>query len=367
MCRVNGLKDLFKMTTEQKTMKAAVLTEVGKPLVIMDNIIIPSLCRGQVLVKIAYAGLCRSQLMEAQGLRGEDRYLPHMLGHEGSGIVVSVGDGVTKVKPKDEVVLGWIKGEGLEAGGTKYQTSAGQIINAGHVTTFSEYAIISENRVVKKPKATPMDLALLYGCAIPTGAGVVLHSIKEQASLKPVTIAFFGLGGVGLSALMACKSCIFEKIIAVDISQDKLQLAEELGATHTVNAKNEDPVKAIHSLTHGQGVDFSIEAAGLVKTIEQAFLSVKNNGGRCIFISHPAAGHKIQLDPFDLICGKHIEATWGGGSRPDIDAPYFDRLYTDGLLPLDKLISKKYTLEGINQAMQDLESGNIARALITMG
>ena len=143
--------------------------------------LIPS--RGQVLVKLAYSGVCRSQLMEIQGGRGPDAYLPHLLGHEGSGKVIGVGEGVSKVSPGDLVVLGWLKGSGLESGGVQYNcNSLSQKINAGGVTTFNEYALVSENRVVPLPAGVPLDIAVLFGCAVPTGAGIITNDIQPIAA-----------------------------------------------------------------------------------------------------------------------------------------------------------------------------------------
>ena len=146
-------------------MQAAVLLKINQPLEIYE-LNIPALIAGQVLVKILFSGLCRSQVMEVRGHRGEDLWLPHLLGHEGAGVVVEVGAGVSKVKPGDEVILGWIKGEGAEAPGAKY-TIGDQVINSGRVTTLSNYSIVSESRLVKKPANLPFDEAILFGCAIP--------------------------------------------------------------------------------------------------------------------------------------------------------------------------------------------------------
>ena len=162
-----------------KSIRAAVLTKLGNPLEIIEGIEVPELRPGQVLVKVSYAGVCHSQLMEARGKRGDDPFLPHMLGHEGTGVVVEIGEGVTKVKVSDHVVLGWIKGEGADAGGTKYMAPNGQIINSGGVTTFSDYTVVSENRLVPLPEGTPDDLGVLYGCALPTGMGIVLNEISN--------------------------------------------------------------------------------------------------------------------------------------------------------------------------------------------
>ena len=342
-------------------MTAAVLIEHCKPLSIFDNILIPRPKKGQTLVKIAFSGLCHSQLMEMDGKRGEDKYLPHLLGHEGVGNVIEIGEGVTKVKPNDEVILGWIKGEGLEGGGTQYKTADGLIINSGSVTTFSEYAIISENRLTLKPENTPSELAVLYGCAVPTGLGMVLNAVPENFTGN---VGFVGLGGIGLSALLSSKLRNFDKIIAIDINPEKLLLAKELGATHVINSANQNTQDEIKKLTNNKGLDFCFESAGCAKTIELAFEITRRFGGKCIFASHPAADERILLDPFDLICGKNIFGTWGGDSIPDNDIQKFNEYYQKKLLPLEKLISKKYYLENINQAILDLKNKKIARALI---
>jgi len=343
-------------------MKAAVLVETGKPLEIDSGIEVPSLVPGQVLVEVAFSGLCHSQLMEARGKRGEDSYLPHMLGHEGSGTVVDVGQGITKVRPGDKVILGWIKAEGMDVPGPRYEKN-GKRINAGPITTFNNYAIVSENRCVKLPQGVPIDVAVLFGCAIPTGAGIVMNQIRPE---KGSTMAIFGLGGVGLSALMASALFGCSAVIAVDVEDDKLKLAGEFGATHTINSTRQDPIHKILEITGGKGADYSVESAGLSKTIEVAFRSVRKFGGLCVFASHPPAGAKIELDPYDLICGKRIEGSWGGSSSPDKDIPLLVGLYLEGKLPLEKMLSARYPLEGINQALDDLENRKIVRALIEM-
>lgn len=343
-------------------MKAAVLYKTGQPLVIEEGIDIPELQPGQVLVKVAFSGVCHSQLMEVRGRRGEDRYLPHMLGHEGSGIAMEAGSDVSKIMTGDRVILGWIKGKGMDVPGTKYR-KGDTIINAGGVTTFSDYTVVSENRCVKLPEGISLEEAVLFGCAIPTGAGIVMNRIKPQSGS---TLAVFGLGGIGLSALMVTGFYKCSKIIAVDIEDEKLRLAAEFGATHTINARLENPIEAIYCITKGKGVDYSIESSGLAKTIEQAFQSVKKFGGLCVFASHPRFGEKIELDPHELISGKHIEGSWGGSTNPDDDIPRLAELHRKKPLPLKRLLSHKYTLEQINQALDDLENRKIIRALIEM-
>lgn len=342
--------------------KAAILEQHKEPLKITPDIKIPPLKNGQILVKLAYSGVCHSQIMEIDGLRGEDKYLPHLLGHEGSGLVLDTGPQVKKVKKGDTVVLGWIKGKGIESGGCCYQHED-KIFNAGAVTTFNEYAVVSENRCVTIPKRIPMDIAALFGCAVLTGSGILTNTIKPKDSAD---IAFFGLGGIGISALAATKLFKPNKIFAVDINNDRLELAKEFGATHIINPLDEDPVAFIKSNTNDEGVDYSIDAAGQVKTIEQAFESIKINDGLCVFASHPKYGEKISIDPFDLISGKRIIGSWGGDAQPDKDIPIFSKLYLDGLLPLEKLITKKYSLDDINVAIKDLKEGNVIRPIIEL-
>ena len=350
------------MQTDIHHLKAAVLYQTSQPLVIEDGIEIPGLRPGQVLVKVAFSGLCHSQLMEVQGKRGKDTYLPHMLGHEGSGIIVRIGDGVSKVRPGDKVILGWIKGSGMDVPGAQFR-KGDVTINAGGVTTFSNYTIVSENRCVPLPEGVPMDIAVLFGCAIPTGAGIVMNRIKPE---KGSTMAIFGLGGIGLSALMMAVLYDCSSVIAIDVEDSKLSLAKDIGASHIVNSAKQDPLNAINEITEGKGVDYSIEASGLVKTIEIAFRAVRKFGGLCVFASHPQAGAKIEIDPYDLICGKRIEGSWGGSTNPDSDIPKLAALYRDGSLPLERFLGHRYNLEDINLALADLENRKVLRALIKM-
>jgi len=340
-------------------MKAAILEQINKPLKI-KNIKFNNLKRGQVLVEIAYSGVCHSQIMEARGKRGEDKWLPHLLGHEGTGIIKQIGEGVSKVKIGDRVVLGWIKGSGINAETATYNLNS-QVINSGNVTTFNEFSVVSENRVTKLDEEIPLDVGVLFGCAIPTGSGIVINEIQPKEN---TTIAIFGLGGIGLSALMATKLYKFKKVIAIDIEDNKLQLAKEFGATHTINSLEEDVSEKIKKLTSNEGVDYSVEATGLVKMIETAFKNVKKSGGLCVFASHPQNGDLIKIDPFDLICGKQIRGSWGGASFPDEDLPKFYNLYKKGKLPLEKLLGKRYTLNEINEALDDLENRKVTRPLI---
>lgn len=341
-------------------MKAAVLFKQGTPLEIIDITTLPQLQRGQVLVKMAYSGVCHSQLNEVKGHRGEDKYLPHMLGHEGVGIVTAVGADVSKVNSGDWVILSWIKGSGIDAPGCIYEYK-GRTINAGSVTTFSEKTIVSENRVVKLPVGLPLKVAVLFGCALPTGAGIVMNDIDP---LPGKTFAIFGLGGVGLSSLITSMLYNPQMVIAIDVASAKLKLASELGATHVIDAANEDPLVAIHRLTNNQGVDYSLEASGTTWAIEQAFSCVTDRGGLCVFASHPPEGDFIRLEPHMFHRGKQIRGSWGGGSILEKDIPKLAELYRRKKLPLERLMSHCYILEDVNLALDAMEKQSIVRAVL---
>jgi S-(hydroxymethyl)glutathione dehydrogenase / alcohol dehydrogenase len=348
------------MSKNKKIMRGAVLWKTGEPLSIENDIKIPDLNEGQVLVKMSFSGVCRSQLMEVRGLRGEDKYLPHLSGHEGCGEVIEVGNSVTKVKVGDWVILGWIKSSGKDSKGAIYECK-GVKINSGPVTTFSSFSIVSENRVVPLPKGVPKDIAVLFGCALPTGAGLVLNEISANDG---DSIAIIGLGGIGLSALMATKVLNFRSVIAIDISDEKLETAKLFGASHTINSLTEDVNQRVLDITDCNGVDYSIEAAGETRTIQLAF-SIINNEGKCIFASHPPKGELIEIDPHDLISGKTIKGSWGGGANPDNDIPRLANIYKQGDLPLEMLINKVYGLDDINQALEDLEKYRVFRPIIS--
>lgn len=343
-----------------KTSKAAILFELGAPLAIRE-IELPELDRGQVLVKVLFSGVCRSQLMEVRGDRGVDPWLPHLLGHEGSGTVISIGEGVTKVAVGDDVILGWLKGEGLDAPGAQYKCGK-KIINSGRVTTFANFTVVSESRLVKKPQDLAFDEAILFGCALPTGAGMVLNELKPTPNKSVVVL---GLGGIGLSALLALKTLGVAPIIAIDISDIKLNFAKQLGADYVFNSSNEGVHDAVMTLTNG-GADYCVESGGLITTIELGFSLVRKGGGTLIFASHPRHGEKITLDPHELISGKKIFGSWGGATKPDSDIPKLHSLIAKGNFPMANLITKRYQLEEINEALYDLECKKVFRPLIVM-
>ena len=340
---------------------AAVLEQLNEPLRIRE-LTIPGLKPGQVLVEVAYSGVCHSQLLEVRGKRGPDRFLPHTLGHEGSGTVLEVGEGVTKVKPGDRVVLSWIKGSGADVLSTVHQSSEGPV-NSGAISTFMLQTITCENRVTSIPGAMPLREAALLGCAIPTGAGIILNTARVRPGSS---VAVFGVGGIGLSAVLAADLVHATTIIAIDVFDHKLEQARRVGATHLINAREQDPLETILEITGQRGVDYAIEAVGQHETMETAFRVVRDNGGLCVLAGNLPHSERVSLDPFDLIKGKRIIGTWGGETQPDRDIPMYVDLYLSGKLKLDGLITHTYSLDDINQVLDDLEQGKVGRALINM-
>ena len=339
---------------------AAILVELARPLELVE-LEIPPLKPGQVLVEIIYSGVCHTQVMEARGHRGPDRFLPHCLGHEGSGIVREVGANVTRVKSGDRVVLSWIKGSGGDVPGTQYNWN-GKPVNAGGITTFSKFSVISENRLSVLHPELPFDLAALLGCAIPTGVGMVFNTAAVRAGQS---VAMFGVGGIGLCALAAAAASGATPLIAVDRSPEKLAIARELGASHTVLVTETNPVESILSICPG-GVDVAIEATGRSTVMQQALESVRSQGGTAVIAGNAPQGDLWNLDPRQLNQGKRILGTWGGDNVPDRDFPRYQRLLLANKLPLQRLLSRRYPLTNINSALDDLEAGLVARPLIDM-
>ena len=340
---------------------AAVLVELDRPLELAE-LEIPALKPGQVLVELAYSGVCHTQLLEARGRRGADPFLPHCLGHEGSGRVLELGAGVSKVKAGDEVVLSWIKGSGADVSGTVYDW-AGQKVNAGAITTFGNHAVISENRLTRVEPGLPLREAALVGCAVATGAG----SVFNTAAARPgQSIAIFGAGGVGLCAIAAARVAGCAPIIAVDVLASKLEVARTLGATHLINASEVDPVAAIKAAVPG-GLDLAVESSGRPSVMVWALESVRAQGGTAVIVGNAPAGQTLTIDPKQLNQGKRLLGTWGGDSRPDTDYPRYSRLIAGGQLNVAPLLSHSYTLEQVNLALDDLEAGRVSRPLIVFG
>jgi S-(hydroxymethyl)glutathione dehydrogenase/alcohol dehydrogenase len=337
-----------------RSMQAAFLVAQRQPLVI-DEVQLPErLTFGQVLVRIAYSGICGAQLNEIDGAKGEDPFLPHLLGHEASGVVVETGPAVTSVVPGQRVVLHWRKGRGIESATPQYQWR-GRALNAGWVTTFSEYAIVSENRVTAISDDMEMDVAPLLGCAVTTGLGVISNNAKVRIG---ESVVVFGAGGVGLSVIQGAALASAYPIIAVDLYDRKLLLAKQLGATHQINARQQDARAEITRIVGRSGADVVVDMTGQTDIIETAY-ELAAPTGRIICVGVPTKGRKTCLYTLPLHFGKVITGSHGGDIDPTSDIPRFVRLYQAGKLQLRELITDRFPLARINEAIAKMRTGDI--------
>ncbi len=338
---------------------AAILVETGKPLVLAE-LEIPALKPGQALVEIAYSGACHTQVLEARGYRGVDRFVPHCLGHEAAGIVLETGPGVAKLKAGDRVAASWIKGPGADVPGTVYSWQ-GKTVNAGAVTTFQRHAVVSENRLTMLPAEFALRDAVVLGCAIPTGFGAVIN----VAAPKPgESIVIFGAGGIGLCAIAAASLSGCYPVVAVDTQPGKLTEAKHFGATHIVEA-GDDLLETLRKIAPA-GFDAAIEATGRPAVMATALEAVRNQGGRAVVIGNAHHGEMLQLAPLQFNLGKRLLGTWGGDSVPERDYPRYLALIAAGKFPVDRFLSAPYPLSDAARALDDIEGGRVLRPLIDM-
>ena len=334
-----------------KDIRAAVLRNTGSSLQI-ENLTANPLTRGQVIVEIFYSGICRSQIMEQQGKRGEDKWLPHLLGHEGYGEVLEIGPEVSKCKVGDRVVLSWVQSDGINADSPSYHDINGEKINSGKVSTFSTISVVSENRLFLAPEGFNDRLLALFGCALLTGGGMAL---KYGKNLKKESICILGFGGIGSAAALVLKGMGKLNISVVEEVADKRELAHNLGFE-----------KVFSTLTQSEGnFDLVIEATGTARGIEAGFENL-NDKGVLVFASHPENGAKIALNPHDLIRGKRIYGTWGGDVNPDKDVKLIADFISATSADLELLLGQTFTLDEVNEGLAYLESGKPGRPLLRM-
>jgi S-(hydroxymethyl)glutathione dehydrogenase/alcohol dehydrogenase len=338
-------------------MKAAVLQQINSPLVIKDVDLTP-LKVGQVKVKVLVSGLCGAQLQEIAGLKGNEKFLPHLLGHEGCGIVEEVGEGVTRVKVGDKVVMHWRVGAGIEAPFPSYIVD-GKTISSGKVTTISEYSIVSENRLTAVPSDTDEYLCALLGCGLTTALG----TINNEVDLKfGESIMIVGCGGVGLNLIQGARMASAYPIIGLDISEDKQQLALTAGASLFVNSNRMiDEMK-------GQKVDVIIDTTGNPDTIATT-MQYLSDRGRYVLVGQPKPGQSVSIPNASTLFGgngKFIKATQGGKTSPNEDIARYVKLHKAGMLNIRSIITHEYTLDEINTAIDVLRSGKAGRIMIRM-
>ena len=343
-------------------MKAAVLVEINQPLVVAELQMPEVLSYGQVHVELRYSGICGAQINEIEGAKGPDKFLPHLLGHEGSGIVQRIGPGVKTVKPGDHVVLHWRPSSGLQAEPAKYIWN-GRAVNAGWVTTFNDEAIISENRLTVIPQDFDLGLAPLFGCAVTTAVGV----INNDAQLKiGQSIVIFGIGGVGLNIAQAAQMVSGNPIIGVDIVDSKIEKSKSWGVNYGFNSVTTPNLKEqILRLVGSGGADVVVDTTGRPRVIELAY-ELTHADGRTILVGVPRKGDNVNIYTLPLHFNKILTGSHGGSAVPDIEIPRLIRLVNQGLMKLDGLFTHKFSLANINDAIAALRSGEAGRVLIKM-
>lgn len=330
-------------------MKAAILTHLRKPLVV-DDLGLPPLGVGQVLVKVKYAAICGAQLNEIDGAKGPDKYLPHLLGHEGVGTVIDIGPGVTTKAVGDRVILHWRPSEGIAAKGPIYDRH-GSPANAGPMACFAEQCIVSENRLTLLPRGLDERVAPLFGCALTTAYGVV----TRDADLKPgQSVLIFGAGGVGLAIVQMAALVSAYPITVVDPVETKWRAALERGADA---AGYFDLSSRIY--------DCVIDTTGQSNVIEQAYALTKTRG-RTILVGVPRHDDPITIHSLPLHFGKVLTGSHGGDSKPHEDIPKIAALVRAGKLNLDGLVTHEFALDDINEALDVVRSGVAGRVLLRM-
>ena len=340
-------------------MKAAILVESKKPLVVNEVKLPDELQFGQVLVNVHYSGICGAQINEIDAVKGSDKFLPHLLGHEGSGVVQKIGPGVSTVKKDDHVVLHWRPSKGIQSPTPIYNWN-GKKVNAGWVTTFNEQAIISENRLTVIPDDFDMRLAPLFGCAVTTAFGVVNNDARIKVGQS---VVIFGIGGVGLNIAQAASMVSAHPIVGVDLLKHKLQVGEKFGLTHVIVGGNVKVSDEIRAIVGSQGADVVIETTGNSRVIEQAY-ELTNPDGKTILVGVPNKGDNISIYSLPLHFNKILTGSHGGDAVPDLEIPRYIRLMEAGKMTLEGLITHEFSLDEINAALDLFRSGDAGRMLI---
>ena len=356
-------------------MKAAVFHGPHQPLTVEEVAIAEPIGR-EVLVRTVASGVCHSDLHYVNG--DSLTPAPAVLGHEAAGIVEAVGPLVTEFAPGDHVIgcLSQYCGRceycltgrtylcrhrpARTADEPPRLTWNGQPLNQFHnLSTFAERMLVHEHAIVKIRDDMPLDRAALIGCGVTTGVGAALRTAKVEPG---TTVAVFGAGGVGLSAIQGARIAGARTVIAVDVFEHKLAVARQLGATHVVDASSGDPVQAIRAMT-GEGVDYAFEAIGLKQTAEQAFECVRP-GGTCTLIGLSPVGTKLEVDARAIMTDRTLRGSVMGSNRFKVDMPRYVDFYMQGTLKLDEMITRRARLEDVNDAFRAMTEGEVVRTVL---
>jgi Zn-dependent alcohol dehydrogenase len=347
--------------------RAAVYVEFQKPLVV-DEVELPEPGPTQLIVKQFASGICHSQL---HSLHNPKTSTPRLMGHESTGVVAAAGAEVKHVREGDHVMITFLPrrtrpDDSIDVPVLKFRGQ--EIRGLGSNSTWSEDVVVDRNFVVPLDKRAATDVTAIVGCAVLTGCGAVLNTARARAG---DSVAVFGVGGVGLAAVQAAANVNAYPIIAVDVADDKLEFARRFGATHGVNARNEDAVARIVEITNG-GADVAIDAIGHASTVGQLLPSVRPgvpgyrpDGGMAILLGWAPADATINAISALLPGAKTFRGSNGGSGEPDRDMPMYVRWFLEGKLPLDLLVSRRYSLEQINEGIGALERGEVlGRAIV---
>lgn len=345
----------------EKTTVAAILQRSNSELV-LDEISLPDqLFQGQVLVEVISSGICGAQINEIDAVKGIDRFLPHLLGHEGYAKVLEIGSGVSTVTPGDHVVMHWRPGSGIEAKPAKYRWQ-GKDLNSGWVTTFNRQAVVSENRVTRiEPDTLQKEIIPLMGCALTTALGVLEKEAKANFRDRLLIV---GAGGVGLTLVKVAKFLGVHDIVIVDIDKSKISKAMELGARDgVVFLGKEQVLDELRKLYPVTLPTIAIDTSGQPSAIEICY-EVSDANARVILVGVPKLGSNVNIYTLPLHFGKTIIGSKGGGSNPDVDIPLLRDLILTNKLDFSTFPTSVYDFDDINKAIRDLRHGLVGRVIL---
>lgn len=344
-----------------KVSEAAILNKSNSELV-LDEITLPeNLLFGQVLVQLITSGICGAQLNEIDAIKGPDKFLPHLLGHEGYALVLEIGKGVSTVEPGDFVVMHWRPGSGIEAKPAKYKWRD-RDLNSGWVTTFNRHSVVSENRVTRiDPKKLSKEIIPLLGCALTTAFGV----LKNEANINPSDqLLIFGAGGVGLSLIKVAKYLGVNDIIVVDTNAVKMNKAVEIGASRgLIFIDKEQALDELRSACKIKFPTVAIDTTGQPSAIEICY-EASDAKARIILVGVPKVGSNVSIYTLPLHLGKSIKGSKGGESNPELDIPLLSDLISSKKLDFSNFPTSAYKFEELNQAISDLRGGILGRIII---
>jgi len=344
-----------------KTTTAAILVNSKNPLIV-DEIELPSILgAGQVLVEVITSGICGAQINEIDAVKGPDKFLPHLLGHEGFARVVEIGPGVITVSPNDFVVMHWRPGSGIQSAPAEYKWR-GQRLNSGWVTTFNKHSVVSENRVTKVfPAEHDRNVLPLLGCALTTALGVLEKDAK--ANFRD-SLLIFGGGGVGLALIKIAKLFGIKRITVVDVGEKKLKYATNLGASNVVQFSNKaETLNRLKPIFGEELPTIAVDTTGNIEAIELCY-EIISPTGRAILVGVPSVGSHAKIHTLPLHFGKMLKGSHGGDSMPQTDIPILLDYISNGILDFADYPIHKFGLKDVNEAISNLRNGTVGRMII---